>query len=283
MALTALFNDKGCRTNRAHARIRFLREDLGDDGLVSLFHDYYAKTTDAPTATPAPTEPPPVTTFPSDATPADGFATWKALAVSPLANGLAAIRVFVPFGNLTADALISFADAMDRFGETRFDILPSLDFGLVVPESQIAGVHATLAGLPDADYVLRSFVGNVRTCIGCTVCKSGATDSPTVGRKVAEYFDAKYLPLNTPEKLAVAKVLLNGVSISGCPNSCTMQQLSPLGFSGRKLNGEDAETAYTPGSVSPASLGSADDSVTTIPLAAFPAHVEKAILSSLKD
>ena len=28
MAVTALFNDKGCRTNRAHARIRFLREDL---------------------------------------------------------------------------------------------------------------------------------------------------------------------------------------------------------------------------------------------------------------
>ncbi len=53
MALTALFNDRGCRTNRAHARIRFLREDLGDDGLVALFHAYLAKLpADVPQAIP---------------------------------------------------------------------------------------------------------------------------------------------------------------------------------------------------------------------------------------
>lgn len=279
MALTALFNDKGCRTNRSHARIRFLREDFGDEGLVKLFHDYYEKTTDAPKAVPAEIAPTPVTTFPTDIAPSVGSDVWKALAVSPLANGQVAVRVFVPFGNLTAADLVAFAAVMDKYGATRFEILPSLDLGLVVPESQLVGVHAVLAALPGVDYVLRSFVGNVRTCIGCTVCKSGVTDSPTVGRKVAEYFDAKFRPLDTPEKIAIAKTLINEVSISGCPNSCTMQQLTKFGFSGRKLNGEDAETAYTAGSTEPAALGVADASVAVIPLADFPAYVEKTILS----
>ena len=282
MALTALFNDKGCRTNRAHARIRFLCEDFGDEGLVQLFHAYYEKTTDAPKAVPAEVVARPETAFPVDAPKADGFEVWKALAVSPLANGLAAVRICVPFGNLTAAELVNLANALDTYGATRLEIIPTLDFGLVVPENQLAGVHAALAALPGVDYVLRSFVGNVRTCIGCTVCKSGITDAPSIGRKVAEYFDAKYRPLDTSEKIAVARALLNDVSISGCPNSCTTQQLMKLGFSGRKLDGADAETTYSAGSISPAALGAADTACAAIPVEDFPAHVEKAILGLLR-
>lgn len=136
-ALTALFNDKGCRTNRAHARIRFLREDFGDDGLIALFHDYLAKeSAEAPKEIVAAAEPPPATTFPV-AEPSADFETWKTLAVTPLTNGLAAVRVFVPFGNFTANELESFAAVMEPFHATRFEILPTLDLGLVVPASTL--------------------------------------------------------------------------------------------------------------------------------------------------
>ena len=281
MALTALFNDKGCRTNRAHARIRFLREDLGDEGLVKLFHEYLAKApADAPQTRAAEIAPPPATSFPVNAAPSAGFETWKELAVAPLANGLVAVRVFVPFGNFTADELDAFAAAMTPFGATRFDILSTLDLGLVVPANQLAGVYNTLAVL-GRDYVAKSFVGNIRTCIGCMVCKSGVTDAPAVGRAVAEYFDAKYQPADTAQKLAVAKALLNDVRISGCPNSCTNQPLAKFGFSGRKLNGVDAETIFTPGSTNPARLGTADTSIPPVTVTDFPAFLEQRILASI--
>ena len=283
MALTALFNDKGCRTNRAHARIRFLREDFGDEGLVKMFHDYLAQVpAEAPKADAAALAPVPTTSFPVDAAPAAGFDVWKTLAVTPLANGLSAVRIFVPFGNFTADELEAFVAAMAPYGAARFEVLSTLDLGLVVPNGQLAGVYGVLAGLA-RDYVAKSFVGNIRTCIGCTVCKSGVTDAPTVGRVVAEYFDAKYRPLDTPAKIAVAQALLNDVRISGCPNSCTNQPLAKFGFAGRKLNGADAETSFTPGSLNPAALGAADASVAPVPVTELPAFIEQKILSTLNN
>ena len=283
MALTALFHDKGCRTNRCHARIRFLRDDFGDEGLVRLFHEYYAKVpADAPRADVPAGDPPPETAFPLTAAAGDGFPTWRQLAVSPLAHGLFAVRIFVPFGNFTADELEAFAAAMEPFNATRFEVLPSLDLGVVVPEAQLPGLYATLLGL-GRDYVARSFVGNLRTCIGCAVCKGGATDAPEVGRLAGEYFDARYRPLDTAEKLAVARALLNDVRISGCPNSCTCHPLAKFGFAGRKLNGADAETAFTPGSLRPASLGVADASVPITPATEFPALLERRILAALHE
>jgi len=281
MALTALFNDRGCRTNRSHARIRFLREDFGDEGLVKLFHEYLAQVpADAPDAAERPSAEVPETRFPSVA-PSAGFETWKALAVTPLARGLVAARLFVPFGNFTPDELDSLAARMEACGATHFEILSTLDLGLVLPEAQLPGLHATLLAA-GRDYVAESFVGNVRTCIGCTVCKSGVTDAPAVGRAVAEYFDAKYRPVDTPEKLAVARILLNDVRISGCPNSCTNQPLARFGFSGRKLNGADAETAYLAGSTDPVVLGAVDASAPVASVADFPVLLEQRILATLR-
>ncbi len=282
MALTALFNDKGCRTNRAHARIRFMREDFGDDGLVKLFHEYLAQIpANAPKANCVSPSSINIPNFPDNAPPAEGFETWKSLAVTPLANNLAAVRLFVPFGNFTADELDAFVKAMKPFGTMRFEVLPSLDLGLVVPSSQLAGVYNILVTL-EKDLTAKSFVGNIRTCIGCKVCKSGVTDAPEIGRKVAEYFDAKYRPLDSDEKIAVAKALLNDVRISGCPNSCTNHPLAKFGFAGRKLNGNDAETSFTSGSTNPPQLGAVDSSVTPVAADDFPAFLEMRILESIK-
>lgn len=281
MALTALFNDKGCRTKRAHARIRFLREDLGDAEFERLIHEYMAKLpAETPKAVVSSDNRLVETHFPAVSPSAD-FATWKDLAVTPLAQGRVAVRLFVPFGDFTPAELETFADAMEPFGATRFEILPTLDLGLVVAASQLPGLYAMLRAM-DRDYVAASFVGNIRTCIGCRVCKGGITEAPSIGRRIADYFDAKYRPLDTPEKTAVARALLNDVRISGCPNSCTCHPLAKFGFAGRKLDGADAETAYLPGSVDPVVLGDKDPSAPPIPAAAFPAFLEDRILTELR-
>lgn len=280
MALTALFDAKGCRTNRAHARLRFLREDLGEAELARLFHEYFVRLpADAPAAVVAPAEESPVSRFPVVG-PSAAFAAWRALAVTPLSGGRAGVRVFVPFGNFTSAELASFAETMDGFGATRFEVLPTLDLGLVVPEDQLAGLHAVLCGM-GRDYVAASFVGNIRTCVGCTVCRSGVTDAPEAGRAVAAHFDAKWRPLDTPEKLAVARLLLDDVRISGCPNACTGHPLAKFGFAGRKLDGEDAETAFTSGSADPVALGAPDASAPALPVPDLPAFLERRLLAAL--
>ena len=270
-ALTRLFNDKGCRTNRAHARIRFLREDFGDEAFARLFGEYFDSTPPEAAVEPEPSAPPAATSFAVDAAPLAGYDEWRQLACTDLANGLCAVRVFVPFGNLAPDELDLLAAAFSDNGVEELEILPTLDFGLIVPRNRTAAVYNLLSALP-RDYVARSFVGNVRTCIGCTVCKSGATDAPAAGRAVAELFDT-LRPLDTPKKIAVARMLLDDVRISGCPNSCTAQQLAKLGFAGRGSPDGDRETVYTPAVAFPPALGVPDPAYAPISLAELPRFV----------
>lgn len=259
-ALTRLFNEKGCRTNRAHARIRFLREDLGDEALVALLKEYIAAETEAPKLTEdvLSDEDLPLTTFPTGATPAAGFDLWKELAVKPLRDGLVSVRVLVPYGNFTPADFVRFADVMDGFGATRFQIVPTEDLVFAVPADQLAGVYNVLCtDLAARDYTLRSFKGHVTTCIGATVCKSGVTDSPAVGTALAEALD-RYLPPDTPEKMRLAKTVLDDIRISGCPNSCTAQPVVRFGFNCRKSGGADVLVPYTPSDPSVPSIGTAE-------------------------
>ena len=283
MALTAFFNDRGCRTNRGKARIRHLRTEMGDEAFVQTFMEYYAKAPDVK-ANPGryiPREINPC--FPAGTEVPVPPETWKALAVTKLKDNLCAVRVFVPFGNFTAEELRHFGEVMEKYGVKEFAMPVTQDLSIVVPEEQLGGIYQVLKDeFPGRGYTMETFVGNIRTCIGCTICKSGVTDSPAIGRKVGEYFD-KYLPLDTPEKLAIAKALLNDVRISGCPNSCTCQVLAKFGFSGRKVNGADGESVYTPGSVAGGEvvLGTMDAAAGGIAADDFPAFLEQRVLSSL--
>ena len=233
-ALTRLFNDKGCRTNRMHARIRFLREDFGDEGLVKMLMEYYenSRATDpAIREEDLEDEDYPITRFAENAAPAPGFETWKALATTPLAEDRVGVRLFVPFGNFTVAEFRKFADVMDSFGAVRYQISPTQDLLLDVPESQLAGLYNVLAGeLADRDFTMKSFVGHITTCIGFTICKSGVCDSPEFGRELAGELDRLVLPLDTPAKIAAAKKILEEVKICGCPNSCANPQAAEFGF-----------------------------------------------------
>ncbi len=233
-ALTRLFHDKGCRTNRAHARIRFMREDFGDEGLTKMLLEYFeAAKKDAPLCPEADLESETyaITSFPVDATPCDGFDTWRELAVRPLADDLVGVRVFVPFGNFTPEEFRAFADTMDRYGATRFQITATQDYLVEVPAAQLAGFYNVLVNeLGARDYTMKSFVGHVTTCVGCTICKTGLQDSPSFGSALAKIFDEKLLPLDTPEKRNAAKAILSQIKICGCPNSCTNPPAAEYGF-----------------------------------------------------
>lgn len=259
MAVTNLFNDHGDRACRATARLRFLRAKLGDEGLTALFRDYYAKV-EGPLCPEASLTPEvyPVTTLPEGEPPAEGFEDWKAVACDPLADGTFAVRLFVPFGNFDLPRLRRFCDFLARYGLTRLHLLPSQDFALPrIHGKCLTALHAALLrDFPDFDLTLRSYVGHIPTCIGNTVCKIGAADSPRIGERLAHALDA-HLPANTPERRRLARLVTTEVRISGCPNSCTAHPAAKFGFQCRKLGGQDVLIPFTSATVEPPTLGEA--------------------------
>ena len=260
MALTELFNDHGDRACRATARLRFLRTKLGDEALAALVHEYYAKAEAKgyPACPESALKPEvyPVTMLPENASPIEGFEDWKAVACKPLKDGTYSVRLFVPFGNFSQPMLVRFCDFLEHYGLTRLQLLISQDFTLPrVHDKCLPALHRALVQtFPDFDLTLRSYVGHIPTCIGNTVCKIGAADSPRIGERLARVLDA-YLPADTPERRALARLITTEVRISGCPNCCTAHPSAKFGFQCRKLGGQDVLVPFSPASDDPPTLG----------------------------
>lgn len=258
MALTALFYDHGDRACRATARLRFLRKRLGDDAFRELFQTYYAKAEAYPACpeTALEAERYPVTLLPDDALPCERFEDWKAVACEPLSDGTNTVRLFVPFGNLTAPQLDRFCTFLERYGLTRLQLHVAQDFLLPrVHEQCLPAVYnALLREFPEIDFTLSSYVGHIATCIGCKVCKMGVADAPAIGKRLAEVLD-QYLPATTEERRGLARLVTSGVRISGCPNSCTAHPAAKFGFQCRLLGGQPVLTPFTPAKANPPTLG----------------------------
>lgn len=257
-ALTRLFNERGCRTNRAHARIRFLRGDMGDERFAAAIREFFGREKDAPSlaAETLRGEEWTATGFGEDAEAAEGFGRWRQLAATPLRDGLFAVRLFVPYGNMTASQIARLCDALESNGVEKVQLLPSEDICVLnVPEPQLKALHRLLVTeLGDVDYAVRSFRGHVLTCIGNGICKSGANDSPKFGDAIAAAFD-RYLPADTPERLAVAKTVLDDIRVSGCPNSCTNGPIAKFGFVCRRVEGRMAVAPIVGAEREPVRLG----------------------------
>lgn len=280
-ALTRLFDEKGCRTNRSHARIRFLREDMGDSVFCDEVVSRYKAETEAPTLDDSQltNECYCQTSLAADMCGAcdTAFATWKKLACTKLADDTFAVRILVPFGNFTSARLVEFCNFLEPAGINDFQLLPTQDL-LVrkVPENQLVALYRLLSEVLSAvDYTMKSFVGHIVTCIGCTVCKSGVCDSPSIGRKLAEEMDKTLLPLDSDEKIAKAKDLIDELRISGCPNSCTAQSVVKYGFTCRKSNGADALVPFSPAERGKPAIG--EPLAEIIPADELASHVLKKI------
>ncbi len=248
-AMTDLFYDHGDRANRNQARIRFILKKLGAESFEKLFQEYYAKTP----AYPLPllrevsyahlaekvrrAETPPV--------PADGYDSWKKYAVIPtnLGPDISSVRLYVPYGNLTARQLVKLAGFFEDLNCGFLRLLPSQD--ILIPlahSSNLAGIYnSLLRDFPETDLTLKSFKGHIVSCVGSGVCKIGILKSPDIADAVGAEMD-KLLPVDTPEKVKILRTLTDHVRISGCPNSCAGHQVAKIGLQGQKKRiGETAE------------------------------------------
>lgn len=251
IALTNLFHARGNREQRAQARIRFLRDQLGgDDAFIAEFMSEYEKTLDAPQA---PT--PELCTHANlEWKPAN---EWQQLAVTKdRSSNLCSVRLFVPNGDFTAQQIKRLAEWIQKLNISDLQLLPSQDLLLLnVPTEDLPAIQATLLNeFADIDLTLQSFVGHIITCVGNTVCLAGAGNPIPVARALA--LDLDKLFSDVPDlKQRYARILATDLRISGCPNSCGAHQTALLGFFCCIKNGVQGVIPYTHAKNEPLQLG----------------------------
>jgi sulfite reductase beta subunit-like hemoprotein len=249
VALTELFYDHGDRANRHQARLRFLLKRLGAEAFQRLYLEYFART-DAPVIHVRADEQfaarVPALKRGRAAKPAEGFALWERFAVLPTRFGdeVKSVRLFVPYGNLTAGQLRKVAALAADYGSPCVRLLVTQD--LLVPlvhRSALPGFYKRLRReLADIDLTFASYRGHLVTCVGASVCKIGVADSPAAGDVIATALD-RYLPPDTPEKLKLLMTVADELRISGCPNACSGHPAARIGIEcQRRREGEAVKT-----------------------------------------
>lgn len=243
-AVLLVFDDRGNRTNKHRARLKYVLRDLGVDGLRAAIEEHRAAIRargDAPPvfqATPEPPAPPADRVTPAEAAP--GYLAWRASNVrAQLQPGYHAVYIRLPLGDTTSTQLRAIADAAERFANGA--VWTSADQNLLlrfVPAGDLKALHGALvaAGVgADGAATLR----DVTSCPGADSCNLAVTTSRGLGRAISGALDGA---LAAGGALAEAVELARDatIKISGCPHSCGRHHIADLGFHGaaRKIGGK---------------------------------------------
>jgi sulfite reductase beta subunit-like hemoprotein len=135
--------------------------------------------------------------------------------------GYASVTVRVPLGDLLADDLVALAHVAPtgRLVLTR-------EQNVLVPSVPIADVSAVVGALAELGLGPDGARGaaDVRACPGLSFCSLAITGSQPVAIAIERALNGRP---DLPRDLSIA--------VSGCPNSCTKQQVADLGLSGTKV------------------------------------------------
>jgi sulfite reductase (ferredoxin) len=230
-AVKRVFNQHGNRQNRAHARIRFLVEDLGFAAFKDLYRQELAKLREEAPAEPAP-RPLPQPNLPEPAGEQKAvvgggadFEAWKARNVAPQSQpGRNLVSVLLPLGDLDASVLKALAEVVEDFGEGVLRATATQNVLLRwVRDDQLPALHVRLAelGLAQCEpLVLRNLV----SCVGAGTCRPGLLFSRGLAAALSERLRAGTLDLAALGELRI--------KVSGCPNACGHHPVADIGFSG---------------------------------------------------
>lgn len=220
-AVIDVFVAHGDLEHPAKGRMKFVLDALGSDGFVDAWRTAFDVALDRAHPTP------PTVELLDDA---DRVAILSQLPPGGWSEGVrpqrtpgrALVTVAVPLGDTNGSELELLADLAERHSDSAMVL--SRDQNVVLRDvaiDEIPTIRGALAArglglLGDDDVV------DIRACTGATVCAVGITDSPAMGRTLAE------LP-----SLRRADALR--VWVSGCPNSCAQHQAADIGLAGSKV------------------------------------------------
>jgi sulfite reductase beta subunit-like hemoprotein len=201
-------------------RLKFLIDARGESAFRAAFTKRFAamRLDDTP-------PPPPIEITPNDdlvrtlaQAPALG---WRHTVRPERRAGCASITVRVPLGDLRADDLVALAELAP---EGR--IVLTRDQNVLVPSVPVDAVSRVVGELGARDLGPEGALGaaDVRACPGLSFCSLAITGSQPVAMAIERAMNVRQ---DLPRDVVI--------SVSGCPNSCTMQQVGDVGLSGTKV------------------------------------------------
>ena len=198
------------RVSRVKARLKFMVDDLGAEGMRERVEERLGRRLDDFTLPPAPTRPS------------------NHLGIQPQAQpGLCSVGVPVKLGLISGDQMIAIADLAERVGA---EIRAARQQNLIlvdVPEAAVPAVTDELAaiGFPlDTNPVW----ANAIACTGEPHCNFSVTETKTRLGRLVDGLEARF-----GDDLADLRLHLDG-----CPHACAQHWIGDLGFQGTTARDE---------------------------------------------
>jgi sulfite reductase (ferredoxin) len=212
-AVKRMFDKYGNRKDKRRARLRFVRETLGEEGFVTKFEEELALVI------------------------REGYAP---LDIERMEKTTNPHFIVVPFflGDCDPSIAISIAQVAMPLGDLSLRVLPTQNL-LVrnIPENDTSVLRESLGELSMISEVPPVF-GNAVACAGASTCKLGIGLSRDLLEAIKEKSQRDGSAL-LPEIQDVT------IKISGCPNSCGQHATADIGFAGvAKRSGEHPYPAY---------------------------------------
>ena len=240
-AMIKLFSDHGDRETRAKARLRYVKEKIGDENFKKLFFEYYDKKINTPDLfienIYSKISQKETSEYNNLCEKNSAFENWQTIAVKNSAAGrnMKSIQIFIPYGRLSANNLEKLANIAATYNYGYFRL--TRDQNILLPqvnERDILALYSKLKNnFSDIDLLFQSFKGNISSCTGATVCAIGILDSQKIADLIAEKLD-KQFESQPALKAKHAREIIKMIRISGCPNSCSANPAATIGLSGLK-------------------------------------------------
>lgn len=244
-AMIELFYDRGDRVNRMQARLRFLVEKIGIDGFRKLFLEYFNKETienglikniDYTNFIPK------LTKFEITNTD-DNYKQWIDLCVKETKfKDIVSLVLYVKNGDLSKEHAQKLVNLLDKVNSPI--VRATINQNLVVPmvhKSALPYIYEFLNNeIPEIVSESFSIRGQIRACVGSTVCMIGVQDSMSIADSIALELDN--LANLYPQYRKIIFKEAKNIRISGCPSSCAGIPVAPLGFIGLKKRINDVLT-----------------------------------------
>ena len=244
-AMIELFYDRGDRVNRMQARLRFLVEKIGIDGFRKLFLEYFNKET-VENGIIKPIDYanfiPNLTKFEINNTD-ENYNQWIDLCVKETKfKDIVSLVLYVKNGDLSKEHAQKLANLLDNINSPI--VRATINQNLVIPmvhKSALPYIYEFLNNeIPEIVSESFSIRGQIRACVGSTVCMIGVQDSVSIADSIAVELDN--LANLYPQYRKIIFKEAKNIRISGCPSSCAGIPVAPLGFIGLKKRINDVLT-----------------------------------------
>ncbi|MBU3200503.1 nitrite/sulfite reductase [Clostridium estertheticum] len=220
-ALTELFINEGDYVNKGKARIRYIKERMGDEKFINCYNSYLEKVKAKGNLKIK------VETKVYDKAGSE-ISIKSPRLISQKQNGLYSVYVHPMGGQLKTEYLKLIIDKIEGMDDV--EIRLTMSEGLYIrnlngKEAQILlDLTEEMGGNTSLEYST--------CCIGVPTCQMGILDSQSSLKEILRYFKEKNF----------TKDILPSVHISGCTNSCSVHEIGTIGFRGKKKKIHDELT-----------------------------------------